>query len=52
MKELTGCHDHGLLIAAVLRELGIPAIIVEDVNKMQKKWVNTVKKYYNDFLVK
>lgn len=27
--ELTGCHDHGILLAAVLRHFGYPAIMVD-----------------------
>lgn len=28
-RELTGCHDHGLLLAAALRQCGYPAIMVD-----------------------
>lgn len=27
--ELTGCHDHGILLAALLRHFGFPAIMVD-----------------------
>lgn len=28
-RTLTGCHDHGLLLASLLRKLGVPAIMVD-----------------------
>ena len=28
-RTLTGCHDHGLLLAALLRKYGVPAIMVD-----------------------
>lgn len=28
-RELTGCHDHGLLVAAVLRRRGFPVVFVD-----------------------
>lgn len=28
-RTLTGCHDHGLILVAVLRRLGVPAVFVD-----------------------
>ena len=28
-RELTGCHDHGLIVVAVLRRCGVPAVFVD-----------------------
>lgn len=40
-KLLTGCHDHGLFVAAILRHNGVPAVVVDGVD------LNFVEKYPN-----
>lgn len=40
-KFLTGCHDHGLFVAAILRHNGVPAVLVDGVD------LNFVEKYPN-----
>ena len=30
-KELTGCHDHAVLVASILRKYGLPVVMVDTV---------------------